>query len=47
MVDEELCIKIIEATLKVCGRYRPKFGVGRSAGLSFDQFHEIYSSDAF
>ena len=47
MVNEELCMAIIENTLSVCDRYKPKFGVGKSKGLSFDQFREIYSSDAF
>ena len=47
MVDEELCIKIIEDSLKVSWRYRPKFGAGGSTGLSFEQFHQIYSSDVF
>ncbi|MCL2348112.1 MAG: hypothetical protein FWC50_07595 [Planctomycetaceae bacterium] len=47
MVDDALCYKIIEDSLKVCSRYQPKFGVGRNKGLSYEQFHEIYSSDVF
>jgi hypothetical protein len=33
--------------IRVCKRYRPKFGQGRSAGLSLQEFQDLYRSDIF
>lgn len=39
-------LRIIFDRLEVCRRYKPKFGQGR-AGLDYQTFREIYSSDVF
>ncbi len=39
-------LRIIFDRLEVCRRYKPKFGRGR-AGLDYQTFREIYSSDVF
>ena len=35
-------IKVFVDTLRVCARYRPKFGKGRLGGFTLEQFQEAY-----
>ena len=45
--DEEY-LQIVLDAIRVCSRYRPKFGQGlKGGGLTFEQFRELYQGDAF
>ena len=40
--------KIVLDTIRVCARYKPKFGQGsKGEGLTLEQFQELYREDAF
>jgi len=45
--SDEKYLKIITDALAVCADYRPKFGHGRKAGLSLDEFQRLYEADPF
>ena len=45
--DEEYRQIVLEA-IRVCARYKPKFGQGASTGgLTLEQFRDLYQADAF
>ncbi len=45
--EKTYLLKFLEP-LKVCKRYKPKFGQGnKEEGLSLSQFHSLYSADPF
>ena len=39
--------EIVLQPIDVCAQYKPKFGQGRSEGLSLDTFQSLYKADAF
>lgn len=44
---DERYFQLIQRALAVCKNYRPKFGQGRKAGLTLDEFRTLYQSDPF
>lgn len=48
MHNEELYLKKFLDPLKICKKYKPKFGKGnKEEGLDFDQFISLYDADPF
>jgi hypothetical protein len=48
MPNEARYLKLVVDPIRVCGRYKPKFGQGaKEGGLSLDQFQTLYQEDAF
>ena len=48
MPNETRYLKLVVDPIRVCGRYKPKFGQGaKEGGLSLDQFQTLYQEDAF
>ncbi len=45
--QDEKYFELIQRALAVCRNYRPKFGQGRKAGLTLDEFRTLYQSDPF
>ena len=45
--QDERYFQLIHRALSVCKNYRPKFGQGRKAGLTLDEFRTLYQSDPF
>ncbi|MDA1055469.1 MAG: hypothetical protein O3C40_34145 [Planctomycetota bacterium] len=45
--QDERYFKLIQRALAVCKTYRPKFGQGRKAGLTLDEFRTLYQGDPF
>lgn len=45
--DDARYLKTILDPIRVCARYKPKFGQGRGDGLSLDQFRTLYQGDPF
>ena len=45
--QDERYFQLIQRALAVCKNYRPKFGQGRKAGLTLDEFRMLYQSDPF
>ena len=45
--QDERYFQLIQRALAVCKNYRPKFGQGRKAGLTLDEFRTLYQSDPF
>lgn len=39
--------EIVAEALRVCTKYKPKFGKGPKGGLSLDEFRAMYGSDSF
>ena len=39
--------ELIRKALCVCAEYKPKFGKGRKAGLTLEEFHQMYGADPF
>ncbi|MCK6533067.1 MAG: hypothetical protein L6Q84_08855 [Polyangiaceae bacterium] len=39
--------KLFVGPIRLCAQYKPKFGKGRKAGLSIDQFRALYAADPF
>lgn len=39
--------EIVAKALRVCAHYKPKFGKGRKAGLTLEQFQSMYRADPF
>ena len=46
-IDDARYLKTIVDSVRVCARYKPKFGQGRGEGLSLTQFHDLYRRDPF
>jgi len=44
--DDEY-FQLVANAIQVCAAYRPKFGKGRTSGLTLDQFREMYGADPF
>jgi len=44
--DEEYFQVIVKA-IQVCATYKPKFGKGKKAGLTLEQFQQMYRTDPF
>ncbi len=44
--DEEY-FELVAKALRVCAAYKPKFGKGRKAGLTLEQFQQMYRADPF
>lgn len=44
--DDEY-FELVATPLRLCAKYRPKFGKGQEAGLTLEEFHELYRSDPF
>ncbi|MCY2990396.1 MAG: hypothetical protein NTY19_21340 [Planctomycetota bacterium] len=40
-------LQVFVDTLRVCARYRPKFGKGRRGGFTLEQFQDAYRADPF
>jgi hypothetical protein len=46
--DDEVYLKTVLDPIRVCARYKPKFGQGNvGAGLTLEQFRTLYQGDAF
>jgi hypothetical protein len=45
--SDEKYLKIIVDSVRVCARYKPKFGQGQGEGLTVEQFRALYQGDAF
>ncbi len=45
-IDERYFL-LLATAIRACKQYQPKFGQGRSAGLTNEQFHTLYSADPF
>ena len=47
-VMDDAYLQVVLDAVRVCARYKPKFGQGASGGgLTFEQFQELYQGDAF
>lgn len=44
---DEQYLKTVIDPIRVCAKYKPKFGQGRSNGLSLPEFQSLYQSDPF
>jgi hypothetical protein len=44
--DDEY-VEVVARALRVCAAYKPKFGKGKKAGLTLEQFQEVYGGDPF
>ena len=44
--DDEY-FELVAKALRVCAVYKPKFGKGRKAGLTLEQFQQMYRADPF
>mgnify|MGYP006303701947 CR=1 FL=1 len=44
---DERYLDIVLDPIRVCANYKPKFGQGQGAGLSVDQFSDLYRGDTF
>lgn len=44
---DEKYLKIILDSVRVCAKYKPKFGQGKGDGLTLAQFQNLYQDDAF
>lgn len=44
---EQKYLGILLRRIEICRNYKPRFGLGTKAGLSFEQFQTLYSSDPF
>jgi hypothetical protein len=40
-------LEIITGAIRVCARYRPRFGHGRQAALTLAEFQRLYQADPF
>ena len=40
-------LKMVVDPVRVCAKYKPKFGQGRLAGLTLPEFQSLYQGDAF
>jgi hypothetical protein len=47
MADDDRYFEVIRKAVSVCKKYKPKFGQGSTAGLSLDEFQELYQQDPF
>lgn len=45
-LDERL-VEVFLTPVRVCSDYRPAFGLGRTGGLSYDEFGALYGADPF
>lgn len=45
--SDEVYLKYVLDPIRVCARYRPKFGQGVGAGLTLHEFQSLYRGDAF
>jgi hypothetical protein len=45
--QDERYFALLTAALRTCREYKPKFGQGRGAGLTFAEFSQLYSADPF
>ena len=47
-MKDEVYLEVFLAPIRVCAKYRPKFGNHRKAnGYSFEEFRQLYGSDLF
>lgn len=44
---DERYLKTIVDCVRVCAKYKPKFGQGKGDGLTLQQFRDLYQGDAF
>lgn len=47
MPEDAALLELFSNALDVCKKYKPQLGRGRSAGLSLEQFQQLYSADPF
>lgn len=48
VIDRDaLYLKTVVDPIRVCERYKPKFGQGRSSGLGLQEFQTLYQGDPF
>lgn len=40
-------LKMVVDPIRVCAKYKPKFGQGRSSGLALPEFQSLYQADPF
>jgi hypothetical protein len=45
--EDERYLILLTTPLKVSAQYKPKFGQGGKDGMTFEQFHKMYSADSF
>jgi hypothetical protein len=45
--DDRRYLDIVLNPIRVCARYRPKFGKGKGAGRDLAEFQALYREDAF
>lgn len=45
--DDARYLEVILDPIRVCANYNPKFGQGKGAGLTLDQFQALYQKDPF
>ncbi|MBS0504702.1 MAG: hypothetical protein JSS55_13070 [Proteobacteria bacterium] len=45
--DDSRYLETVLSCVRVCARYKPKFGQGRGEGLTLDQFQGLYQGDLF
>jgi hypothetical protein len=45
--QDERYFTLLSNALRVCSRYKPKFGRGGDQGLTLEQFQQIYGADPF
>lgn len=46
-LDDKFLLDIFLKPILKSGKYRPAFGLGKSTGIGFPEFEEIYSNDLF
>jgi len=45
--EDDEYFELVAKALRVCAAYRPKFGKGKKAGLTLEQFQQMYRADPF
>ncbi len=45
--EDSRYLEIIVSCVRICAAYKPKFGQGRSSGLTFQAFQDLYQGDPF
>ncbi len=46
-MHDQRYLDLVLAPIRICAEYKPKFGQGLGAGLTVDQFQDLYRSDTF
>lgn len=45
--EDQVYLDLLLKAVRICAEYRPKFGQGRQAGYTLEQFRQLYGADPF